>query len=53
MGIVNPDEIKDHKRYFNREDLFDLIRATPGLKVVKHEYFQWRFNNLLFVTRTA
>jgi 2-polyprenyl-3-methyl-5-hydroxy-6-metoxy-1,4-benzoquinol methylase len=53
MGIVNPDEIRDHKRYFNREDLFDLIRATPGLKVVTHEYFQWRFNNLLFVTRTA
>lgn len=53
IGIVNSDEIRDHKRYFNREDLLDLIEATPGLQVVHHEYFQWRFNNLLFATRTA
>lgn len=52
MGIVNPEEIRDHKQYFNREDLLDIIGATPGLRVVKHEYFQWRFNNLLFAVRT-
>lgn len=52
LGIINPEEIRDHKRYFNREDLFDLIEATPGLRVVRHEYFQWRLNNLIFAVRT-
>jgi len=52
MGIVNPDEIRDHKRYFNREDLFALVAQTPGLRVDHHYYFQLGFNNLLFVTRT-
>jgi ubiquinone/menaquinone biosynthesis C-methylase UbiE len=51
IGIINPDEIRDHKRYFDREDLFALIGATPELRVVNHEYFQWRFNNFLFVVR--
>lgn len=52
VGIINADEIRDHKRYFNRADLFDLVDATPGLRIVRHEYFQWRFNNLMFATRT-
>ena len=51
VGIINSEEIRDHKRYFNREDLFGLIGATPGLEVVRHEYFQWRFNNLMFAVR--
>jgi 2-polyprenyl-3-methyl-5-hydroxy-6-metoxy-1,4-benzoquinol methylase len=53
VGIVNPEEIRDHKRYFNRKDLLNLIDSTPGLQVARHEYFQWRFNNFLFATRTA
>lgn len=52
MGVVNPEEIRDHKRYFNRGDLLDIVDATPGLRVVKHEYFQWRFNNFLFAVRS-
>jgi len=53
LGIVNPDEIRDHKQYFNREDLFELVGAIPGLQIGHHQYFQWRFNNLLFATRKA
>ena len=52
LGIVNPDEIRDHKRYFNREDLFRIISMTPSLKIEHHEYFQWRFNNFMFAVRT-
>jgi 2-polyprenyl-3-methyl-5-hydroxy-6-metoxy-1,4-benzoquinol methylase len=51
VGIISPDEIRDHKRYFNREDLVRLVADVGGLKLIHHDYFQWRFNNLLFVTR--
>lgn len=51
IGIISPDEIRDHKRYFNREDLAQLVADVGGLELVHHVYFQWRLNNLLFVTR--
>ena len=51
VGIVNPDEILDHKRYFNREDLYALFESTDGLDIEEHAYFQWRFNNRLFARR--
>lgn len=51
ISIINPDEIRDHKRYFNREDLVRLVADVGGLELTHHAYFQRRFNNLLFVTR--
>jgi 2-polyprenyl-3-methyl-5-hydroxy-6-metoxy-1,4-benzoquinol methylase len=51
VGIVNRDEIMDHKQYFNREDLIALFKDIPSLRIVEHEYFQWRFNNKLFVVK--
>ena len=47
LGIVNPEEIRDHKRYFNREDLYEIFDQVEALAIVEHEYFQWRFNNRL------
>lgn len=51
VGIVNPDEIRDHKQYFNREDLFAIFKGIPSLKIIEHKYFQWRFNNKLFAEK--
>lgn len=51
VGIVNRDEIMDHKQYFNREDLIALFKDIPNLRIVEHKYFQWRFNNKLFVVK--
>ena len=53
LKIVNPDEIKDHKRYFNREDLVEAIGRTQVLNIEEHRYFQWRFNNFLFAVKKA
>jgi ubiquinone/menaquinone biosynthesis C-methylase UbiE len=44
LGWVNPDEIADHKRYFDREDLVALLEET-GLRLAEHRYFQLRMNN--------
>jgi 2-polyprenyl-3-methyl-5-hydroxy-6-metoxy-1,4-benzoquinol methylase len=51
LGIVNPDEIRDHKQYFNREDLVEAFQNIPTLGLQEHAYFQWRFNNRVFALR--
>ena len=52
LGVVNPDEIRDHKRYFNREELFAMFGNVPGMEVKEHRYFQWRLNNRVFAVKT-
>ncbi|MCP4950457.1 MAG: hypothetical protein GY922_01215 [Proteobacteria bacterium] len=52
-GIVNPVEIRDHKQYFNRDDLHALFAAPAGLELHEHSYSQWRFNNRAFAIRSA
>jgi 2-polyprenyl-3-methyl-5-hydroxy-6-metoxy-1,4-benzoquinol methylase len=44
IGIVNPDEIRDHKQYYNRDSLFVLLAKT-GFTNIKHRYFQLGMNN--------
>ncbi|MCC7278095.1 MAG: class I SAM-dependent methyltransferase [Chromatiaceae bacterium] len=51
MNVVNPEEILDHKRYFNREDLIRLFLRIPGLILREHAYFQLQLNNRIFAVR--
>jgi ubiquinone/menaquinone biosynthesis C-methylase UbiE len=53
LGIVNPDEIRDHKRYYGRANLHELIQERVGLRIVKHRYFQMGFNNFVFAQKAA
>jgi 2-polyprenyl-3-methyl-5-hydroxy-6-metoxy-1,4-benzoquinol methylase len=47
LNLINPAEIRDHKRYYNKEDLVALVASIDGLQLQNHAYFQWRFNNRL------
>lgn len=49
LNLVNPAEILDHKRYYNKEDLFCLADRITGLTAKSHHYFQWRFNNVFYL----
>jgi len=53
LNLINPAEIKDHKRYYNREDLLRLLGRVAGLRIKEHSYFQLRFNNRLFCHRSV
>lgn len=53
LGIVNPDEIRDHKTYFNREDLVRLLAQCEGLVLEQHRYFQCGMNNYLVCRKTS
>lgn len=51
LGVVNADEIRDHKRYFNFDDLKKLFSHVPSLKIESHRYFQFGFNNQIFAIK--
>jgi ubiquinone/menaquinone biosynthesis C-methylase UbiE len=44
LKIVNANEIRDHKKYYNFEDIRSLVNRT-GLIVEEHRYFQMGMNN--------
>lgn len=44
LKIVNDNEIRDHKKYYNCEDIKSLMNQT-GLIVEEHRYFQMGMNN--------
>jgi len=50
LGIVNPAEIADHRRYWNRRELFEAA-AQCGFEPVAHRYFQFGFNNFCVLRR--
>lgn len=52
-NLVNPAEIRYHKRYCNKEALGALVRRVGGLQMQDHAYLQWKFNNKVFVYRTS
>ena len=44
LKIVNEAEIRDHKRYFNKKELTEILK-TAGFRHVEHKYFQLGMNN--------
>ena len=36
IGIINPDEIRDYKLYFNSEDLVWLVADVGGLELTHY-----------------
>jgi ubiquinone/menaquinone biosynthesis C-methylase UbiE len=44
LGIVNPEEIRDHKRYYDRNSLYALL-SGQGFRQIRHVSFQWGLNN--------
>lgn len=44
LHIVNPEEIRDHKRYFTRTSLMRLLQRH-GFTDLRHSYFQCFMNN--------
>lgn len=45
LKVINADEIRDHKKYYGKKELLDILKNT-NLIVECHKYFQFGFNNL-------
>jgi ubiquinone/menaquinone biosynthesis C-methylase UbiE len=44
LNMVNPEEIRDHKRYYDKESLHELL-SSLGFTTITHSYFQIGMNN--------
>lgn len=51
LHILSSEEIRDHKKYYGREELYGLIYVCSGLRIIKHNYFQMGFNNFVFAQK--
>ncbi len=49
LKIVSEEEIRDHKRYYNKRDLRELVALIPELTLTKHTYFQLGMNNFAII----
>lgn len=51
--IISEEEIRDHKRYYNKADIALLVDNVPCLKLITHKYFQARMNNFALIQKVA
>jgi len=51
LGVVNADEIKDHKKYYDIQELQELTEKVNGLKIITHNYFQLGMNNFCVIQK--
>lgn len=50
LGIVSPVEIADHKHYYSKRELKDLLTCS-GFCVIKCNSFEFGLNNMLIATK--
>lgn len=50
LKIIYPEEILDHKRYYNRDSLSQLF-STHGFVQFQHQYFELFMNNFCSVSK--
>lgn len=50
LNIVNPKEIKDHKKYYNKKEIEELF-APYGFEIECHRYFQFGMNNFCILKK--
>jgi ubiquinone/menaquinone biosynthesis C-methylase UbiE len=51
LRIIDEAEIRDHKRYYNRERLNDVLIREAKFTNFEHRYFQFWMNSLCIVTK--
>ncbi|HEY9696876.1 MAG TPA: class I SAM-dependent methyltransferase [Trichocoleus sp.] len=51
LKIVDEAEIRDHKRYYNRKKLNQVLINEVGFQEFHHHYFQFWMNNFCTVAR--
>ncbi|GBF81741.1 methyltransferase [Aphanothece sacrum FPU1] len=51
LKIVSEDEIRDHKRYYNRTILSKKLIEVVGFQDLNHQYFQFYMNNFCTVIK--
>lgn len=53
LKIVSEAEIRDHKRYYNRQKLKTVLVEITGFQEFHHQYFQLGLNNFCTVVKRS
>jgi ubiquinone/menaquinone biosynthesis C-methylase UbiE len=53
LKIVSEAEIRDHKRYYNRDKLKKVLINVTGFQDFHHQYFQFGMNNFCTVVKRS
>ncbi|WP_417909829.1 class I SAM-dependent methyltransferase [Candidatus Electronema sp. PJ] len=53
VGVVNKNEIEDHKKYYDLYELEQLVSNIYGFEIVKHKHFQFGMNNFCVIKKTS
>ncbi len=48
LGIISKREIDEHKQYFDKKDLINLVKGVKGIQY-RHKYFELGMNNLFVI----
>ncbi len=51
VGIIDEAEIRDHKRYYDRQKLKQVLVNVAGFERFRHQYFQMWMNNFCTVMK--
>ncbi len=51
LNLISKREIMEHKNYFNKRTLFELLKDTKGIKVY-HNCFEFGLNNFLIISKS-
>ena len=46
LKLINEDEIREHKHYYNKRELFSWLE-NKGFKIEKYKLFQFGFNQII------
>jgi ubiquinone/menaquinone biosynthesis C-methylase UbiE len=52
LGVVNKKEIEDHKKYYDLQELSQLVSYIDGFEIIKHNHFQFGMNNFCVIKKT-
>ncbi len=50
LCLISKEEINDHKKYYNREDILTCIRPLP-LKLIEYKLFQLGLNSVIVLEK--
>lgn len=51
LSLISSREIEEHKNYFNKKDLLNIVRKNCKNVKIKHKYFEFGLNNLLILEK--
>lgn len=51
LHLISEESIREHQHYYNKRELIECVVSDRACKLLKHQYFQFGFNQLIVVRK--